>query len=587
MDTQKLTYPNPQFIRQDWLDLNGEWQVYFPSATERADQFPQRQAFTETIQVPYSYTFKKSQVAQRPYQPVMWYRRTFTVTPEAAHHYLLHFEAVDYHCQVWLNGTMVQEHTGGHTPFCVDVTDQLRANNELVVRVEDFNATTQPLGKQKWKTENFLCWYTRTMGIWQNVWLEVTGPAYLTAVTMVPDIHQATLQLDAQLNVRHPATLEVTIHYHDELICQSTLTFRQGRAQAALNVSSASANFRLHYWQPDDPNLYDITFRVLVDQQVTDQVTSYFGMRGLATHAGQIYLNDQAIYQKLILNQGYYPDGGLTGTGAEQLADLTKIKAMGFNGHRIHQKIESHRMLYLCDSLGLITWAEFPSAFEFGTQMMTHMLTELPAFVAKHINHPAVSVYVLMNESWGVNEIAQNPAEQSFVNALYYQTKAYDPSRLVIGNDGWEHTLTDIATVHDYNSDAASLAASYPDRATVYQGCPSLTSGRRVFCDGYAQTTAPFILSEFGGVAYEEKPHQNSWGYGQRITSKDAVLDQIKQLTAAVTGIRFSCGFCYTQLTDVEQEVNGLLTAQHTYKFDPAAVRQILSTGQQYGFTFK
>lgn len=583
----RLKYPNPQQIRSDWMDLNGEWLTYFPENESDYFERPDRAQFTTTIQVPYSYTFKKSQSLQTDYQPVMWYCREFTMDLVDQQHQLLNFEAVDYQCSVWLNGVLVGSHVGGHTPFKIDVTPYLQKNNEIMIRVIDDNATNQPIGKQKWKKDNFLCWYTRTMGIWQNVWLESTGAVYLDRLEMIPETHQDLLQIDASSNTVSAAMLDVTITYHDELISHTMMSFRQGRVKQAIDVSSDDANFRLHYWSPDEPNLYDIELKVVVDGRITDDISSYFGMRDIKQNSGKIYLNDQELYQKLILNQGYYSEGGLTGSADEMVADINKIKEMGFNGHRIHQKIESHRMLYLCDQLGLITWAEFPSNFSFSSQSVDNVLAELPAMVAKHINHPAVCVYVLMNESWGVNEIIQNQKEQNFVNALYYQVKAYDNSRLVIGNDGWEQTLTDICTVHDYNADSQDLLASYQDKTVVVNGSPSQTSGRKVFCEGYATEKVPFIMSEYGGVAYETQHRQDSWGYGDRISSKTEVLERIQALTQSVMNISFCTGFCYTQLTDVEQEVNGLLTANHEYKFNPEEIRKIMTKGQRRGFTFK
>lgn len=259
---------------------------------------------------------------------------------------------------------------------------------------------------------------------------------------------------------------------------------------------------------------------------------------------------------------------------------------MGFNGNRIHQHVESYRMLYLCDQLGVLARTEFPSSFSFSPTMMNHILAELPDFISKHINHPSVIAYVLMNESWGVNEIAHNRKEQAFTDGLYYLTKGFDSSRLVIANDGWEQVKTDLCTIHDYNGNPKSLAASYQDRTKVFTGSPSLTSGRRVFCDHYEHQDVPFMISEYGGIAYEENAQQESWGYGKRMESKKAVIDKIRQLTNAVMSIPDCVGFCYTQLTDVEQEVNGLLNHNHQYKFDPEIIKQIMTATHQNGFDF-
>ena len=584
----KINYPNPQKIRKNWLDLNGQWQVYFPENETDCSLFPENNLFTQTIEVPYSYTFKRSQVAKKDYQPVMWYAKELDLVIQQDKNYLLQFEAVDYICDIWVNDQFVYQHVGGNTPFEVNLTPFLSEKNTIKIKVTDYNLVNQGLGKQKWKKENFLCWYTRTMGIWQNVWLEETGRTYLTNVEMIPNIHTASIEIDAFINdPQAEAMIESKVYYQGELINTLITSFKEGRAKYTVDVSSNSAHFRLHYWSPQDPNLYDVEFRILQDGRVTDEISSYFGMRHIESHEGRIYLNDQEIYQKLILNQGYYFEGGLTGTVEEMTDDLMKIKEMGFNGHRIHQKVENHRMLYLCDTLGLLTWAEFPSTFEFSQQSVNNTMHEIPAFVQKHINHPSIICYVAMNESWGINEISHNVKEQNFVNALYYQIKALDHTRLVIGNDGWEQTITDIATVHDYNSNEKTLIESYATEEIATKRSPSLTSGRKTYVAGYAQQNIPYMISEYGGVAYEENSNGESWGYGDRLTDKEAVLGKIEALTKAVMKVDFACGFCYTQLTDVEQEVNGLLTADRKYKFAPEKIKEMLDSDRQYGFIFK
>jgi len=582
----RLAFPNPQQIRQEWLDLNGQWDCLLVENENDYIVPPAADQFDRQIQVPSSPTFPVSGLDLTTYYPVIWYRREFAADLQDQQRALLNFEAVDYECDIWLNGQHIGHHRGGHTPFTLDVTNWLAATNELIVKVVDHNRTTQPLGKQSWKDQNFLCWYTRTIGIWQNVWLEFTGEHYVTRVTALPEIHRASLNLDLELDTPAPVEVRATARYAGQLVTTATVSAKNGRAKFSLDVSDNQANFRLHYWTPATPDLYDLSLEVLDRGQVTDHIDSYFGMRGIETRGQDILVNDQRVYQKLILNQGYDRHNGLSSTVTGDAADIDKIKEMGFNGHRLHQHIGSHRLLYLCDAKGLYTWAEMPSPFEFSATMMTNFQAELPAFIAKHINHPAVITYVLMNESWGVNEIAHQPAEQAFVDGLVDLTKAYDPTRLVIGNDGWEQVKTDVATVHDYDNDPDRLTASYPDLTTTYQGSPSQTSGRRTFCDGYQEQSVPFILSEYGGIAYEEDAQSDSWGYGDRIQSKEAVVAKIEALTQAVMAIPNCAGFCYTQLSDVEQEVNGLLDHDHRYKIDPERIHAIFTAEHQTGFVF-
>ena len=586
---EKLKYPNPQKIRKEWIDLNGKWLFKLDKVESVNINEPlKKEDFDLEITVPYSYMFKNSGVDIQEYFPVVWYYREFQLNKQENKSYILNFEAIDYKCDIWINDVFVHTHQGGHVPFEIDVTNQVSTNNKITIRVEDNNDTNQPIGKQSWKDENFLCWYTRTIGIWQNVWLEETGNTYLTNFTMKPNIHTSELMIDATINNYKNAFIEAKVSYNGQFITRVISSFKNRRAKFSIDVSSNLAHFRLFYWHPSDPNLYDIELNIIDENDVLeDSIESYFGMRAIETHEEKIYLNDQEFYQKLILNQGYYPNGGLTGTTDEFLDDLKKIKEMGFNGLRIHQKIESHKLLYLCDKLGLCVWAEMPSIFEYSRMSNENMFKEIHPFVDKHINHPSVITYVVMNESWGVNEISHNVEEQNFVNALYYTVKSLDSTRLVIGNDGWEQTLTDVCTIHDYNTDESTFIASYENKESAIKESPSLTSGRKTYCKGYEYQQKPYIISEYGGLAYQEDISKTSWGYGERIQSKDDVLLKIENLTKAVMKIEYCSGFCYTQLTDVEQEVNGLLDHNHNYKFDPKKIRAILESDRQYGFIFK
>lgn len=600
----RLQFPNPQKIRKNWLDLNGTWQFAIPTAdigdaspdrnnllagtveAQRAAESTVFPEFDRTITVPYSYTFPKSGVNVAQYHPVVWYRRQFDLSPDESKRYLLTFEAVDYASDVWLNGTHIAHHEGGHTPFTVDITENLHPVNELVVKVVDFNLPDQPIGKQSWKDGNFACWYTRTIGIWQSVWIEETGDAYLSDFTLTPDLAESRVVVDAEINTLRAAQLRYVVSFHGQEIARGTTSLSNGRGHFDIKVDNFDPAPDIHPWTPENPDLYDIDFTVIRDDDVTDEVSSYFGMRSLTSDGDLLFLNGQKYYLKLLLNQGYYPGAGLTGTADVVRSDIEKMKRMGFNGNRIHQKIESNRALYLCDSLGFLVWAEFPSAYEFGTTLMENIERELPTFVRKHVNHPSVVAYVAMNESWGVFTITHDRRQQLFVDALYHQLKSADPTRLVIGNDGYEQVTTDICTIHDYNSDPEELLATYQGHEdSVRAGAPSPMSGRRVFVEGYENQRNPVMITEYGGVAYEASSRSgDSWGYGERATDPDEVVSRIAALTKAVMSIDYCVGFCYTQTSDVEQEVNGLLDHDHEYKFDPEKIREILLSGHTYGY---
>lgn len=586
----KLHCPRPQMVRENWQSLNGLWDFAFDDENQalQTQSYLEDAFFDRKIVVPYSYHTKKSLIHRNEDHPIVWYRKKLVLEKKEGRRLVLHFDAVDYRADLWINGEHILTHEGGHVPFAADITRFAGGEVCIVLRAEDFNRCTQPIGKQSWKQENFLCWYTRTVGIWQQVWLEETGETAIEEVRMTPDIDNASMEFDFVLHNADENTLvQADVSFRGEKITTVCASARSGRVRLSADVSCESANFRLHFWSPADPNLYDVTFRVYQNGQLTDSVESYFGMRDVSRKGAQVFLNNQELYQKLILDQGYFADGGLTATPEELRDDLLKVKEMGFNGARKHQKIEDARYMYLCDVLGLVMWAEMPSFFEFSHTAIENVTKELHALVAKHYNHPSVIVYTLMNESWGINEVYKDSRQQAFINGLYWMTKSLDATRLIVGNDGWEQAMTDILTVHDYNSDPASLSESYQDLMKAADGCPSQTSLRHTFAKGYAYAGQPFMISEFGGVAYDTgtKSIGGSWGYGDRLEGQEAVLDKIRSLTGAVMNLKGMCGYCYTQLSDVEQEVNGLLDHNHQYKFDPKVLHEIFS-GRQTGFLF-
>ncbi|MGM0524407.1 MAG: glycoside hydrolase family 2 protein [Bacillota bacterium] len=584
--------PNPQFERKGWLELKGEWlfksdELCVGETEGWVEDFPSE----TTINVPYV-----REVAQQKHlhdeSDVIWYQKTIRIPEQQrGKQALIHFEAVDYLTTVWVNGEKCLVHEGGFDPFVVSYLLGGEEELTLTLKVEDTHQTAQPLGKQSWKDHNFLCWYTRTTGIWQTAWVEFVEAVYLEGVEMTPNIDTSSLEMIAYTSFVGKSAkqynLIVDITLGERLIRQVVFNNIGAYTKASLAVDSDDPDFRLAYWSPDDPNLYDITFTIECHDEVIDQVKSYFGMRGIDVKGRSILLNNESFYQKLILDQGYYGETLMSpSTEMMEQEDLIKIKEMGFNGLRKHQTVSSHRYLYLCDKYGLVVWGEMPSSYLFNTKSVERVHAQWQTILKKHRNHPAVIAYVVMNESWGANEVFKHPRQQQYINSLYTLTKALDDSRLVIGNDGWEHTMTDVLTIHDYNQDDKSLAAAY-ENLTFVDGAPSKTSKKYNFANGYQYQDQPIILSEFGGVAYADQQSENDWGYGDRPQTKEDALSRIESLMQAVMDNEYFSGFCYTQLTDVEQEVNGLLTHDHQYKFDPKKVRQILNYKRNGGFEFK
>lgn len=588
----KLHYPRPQFVRENWIDLNGEWKFAFDDENvgELDERFMDDTFYSMKIKVPYSYHTKNSGIELNEDHQIVWYKKELKIDIKANKRYILNFGAVDYKCDIWINRNHMATHVGGHTPFSLDITRYIKENNSVIIRVEDRNECTQPIGKQSWKKENFLCWYTRTVGIWQPVWIEEVGDTYLTDVKMTPQIDNASLDLDIRIN-QDDKTVDLfgEVYFKGEFITRFATAFKSKRARLTIDVSSEEPDFRLNFWTPNTPNLYDIKFKLCRKEETLDKIDSYFGMRKVESIGRKIYLNNQEFYQKLILDQGYFKDGGLTATPEELKDDVLKIKEMGFNGARKHQKIEDNRYMYLCDTLGLVMWAEMPSTFEYSNITNENVTKELYSFIDKHYNNPSVIVYTLLNESWGINEVYSDRKQQNFVNALVYLIKSLDNSRLVVGNDGWEHTISDILTIHDYNSDKDTMAESYKNIEEAANGSPSKTSTRKCYSEGYKYNNGPIIISEYGGIAYDidESNSDKSWGYGERLQDQNSVINKINELTQVVMDIEDVCGFCYTQLTDVEQEVNGLLDHNHKYKFEPDKIREILEYKHNLGFIFK
>lgn len=561
--THHPAYPRPSLFREGYIILNGTWQFRFDEANVGLSQgfaaglpIP-----TQTIEVPFSYQTKLSTIHQLPSVVVCWYEREIHL-PSTTQAYVLHFEGVDDTCDVWWNGYHLGRHQGGYTRITFPIrSEMIQATNRVVVRVEDDLRTDRPRGKQRWQKENFGCWYVETTGIWKSVWMEPVSTQYIERVAFTPVIETLSLQTRIFIaNLQQPLTLHYRILFENNVIAEGEQTLFHPETHFQLSMRTPSAQFRLHYWTPDQPHLYDVEMTLLRGQETLDTVWSYVGMRQFHSKGRQLLLNHEPIYLKMILDQGYWPESGLTPPSFQSLlTDVQLIKATGFNGVRKHQKIEDERFYYLCDRLGLVVWLELPSAYEFNQTMQQRFTQLVSEVVFQFWNHPSIMAYVIMNESWGVPHILFDTAQQQFVNGLYDVIKSFQTGRFVIGNDGWEHVKTDIITVHNYGSEGENLIKRYQplqavitDTMIIQQGYP-----RAVFAQGYADQGQPYIFSEYGGVALHT---DEGWGYGQKVQSKSQLLARLKGLTSAIQSLSSFSGYCLTQLTDVEQEVNGILT---------------------------
>jgi beta-galactosidase/beta-glucuronidase len=579
-------HPRPQLARPRWIDLGGAWGFAYDDAGCGLDEGWQERAdvFTRTIQVPFPPESSASGLGVTAHHPIVWYRRTFRVADEdVGRRLLLHCGAVDYRAHVWVNGQLVVTHEGGHTPFSADITTALRPGAEqvVVIRAEDAPLDlAQPRGKQDWKEEPHEIWYQRTTGIWQPVWLEPVGQIHLSHLRWTPDVERGLLHFFVGLQ-RHDDTallrLHVQLSLHGVTLADDTYmaTGTEVERHIALDRAGMMDEDRL-LWSPEHPNLLDAVLTLLAGDEVLDEVHSYCGLRSIGTDGEHFLLNGHPYYLRFALEQGYWPQSHLAAPGDEALRrEVELAKELGFNGVRIHQKVEDPRFLYWCDRLGLLVWGEMANAYVFSPTAMERLVREWVEVLARDYSHPCIVAWVPINESWGVPNVAHDPAQRHYVQALYHLTKALDPTRLTLGNEGWEHSTSDIYGIHDYAFDGSTLRERYDSREAVQRTLREVQPGSRaLLLPGYEYAKGPIMLTEVGGISLPPAPDAPWYGYGI-VADSEAFLSKYRELIDAIVSSPALAGFCYTQLTDTVQETNGLLTAEREPKLDPAMVRAI------------
>mgnify|MGYP000257844446 FL=1 len=566
-------YPRPDFQREKWLPLNGEWDFSFDEPI-----------FDQKILVPFACETKLSGIHDTSFHNAVWYRRSFSL-PEPMHdrQILLHFGAVDYTCRLWVNDQFIREHTGGQCGFSADITDALNASGENVIVLEardDPADLEMPRGKQYWKPESESIFYTRTTGIWQSVWLEAVSPMHLCSCRITPLFDERSVRFSYALSAapQHVTlTAEITFRGKTAGAVSVTPTSARGAFDWQIDQSALSAwNYQEDLvWTPEQPNLFDVTFRILEHGCEVDAVQSYFGMRKVSIQNGQFLLNNRPYYQKLVLDQGYWPESLLTAPSDEAfIRDIELTKAMGFNGVRKHQKVEDPRYLYHADRMGLLVWGEIGAAYLYSEQYADRIYREWLDVLRRDYNHPCIVVWTPLNESWGVQEIETDPRQQAHSEAMVAITKSMDTTRLVVDNDGWEHTNGDLLTIHDYSPSGEMLRAHLGSMDAILALRPAQ---RALFVGRHAYAGQPILLSEFGGVKFVPGTEaQHSWGYCEA-DSCAAFAGKLRELFDAVRACPLVDGYCYTQLTDVETEQNGLLTYDRTPKLPLETICAILN----------
>ena len=565
-------HPQPQFVRESWLNLNGAWQFEFDdkNAGLAENWASSGRPFSRQITVPYCFEAPRSGIGDTNFHPWVWYRRSFQAPADwKGKRVLLHFGAVDYRAHVWVNGKLAGTHEGGHVPFAFEITPLLAAGeNTLTVRAEDPPTDRYiPRGKQYWEPKSRGIFYTRTTGIWQTVWLEAVGSSYILSVRMTPDLDRGAMQFDFRVNRPAPRTeIFIEVSFKGQRRAVGIASAEVERAAAVVIAPDPQL------WSPATPNLYDVTFELRREGRTLDRVSSYFGLRRVAAERGRVFLNNRPTYLKMVLDQGYWPESVLTPPSDEAIQfDIRMTKEMGFNGARKHQKLEDPRYFYWADKMGLLVSSEMANAQLYDETYAAAFTREWIEAVERDYNHPSIILWVPINESWGVPDL-RNPRQQMHLKSLYALTRSLDGTRLVIDNDGWEHTdATDLFALHDYARTGEILYEKY--KSLSAGNIPNVS--RAALVPGFQYNGTPFLLSEYGGIAYIPpgvKAPGDAWGYAGVEKTEEAALERYRGLTSAILKIPAFAGYCYTQLTDVEQEVNGLLTYDRKPKFDVKVV---------------
>ncbi len=580
MTIPRPEHPRPQFFRPAWRSLNGEWDFKFDSGASGLNRgwALAPEPIDDRITVPFCPESALSGIGETDFMEVVWYHRAFEVPPAwLGGRVLLHFGAVDYACRAWVNGKEVGEHRGGSASFTFDITDALDEANHLVLRAEDdVRSGLQPAGKQSVLHQSFAASYTRTTGIWQSVWLEAVPATRIDSVQILPDWRGGRFVLVPRFTAREaPHTLRCSVYSEGEQVAGAEAPAADG-VPLVVDLVSPRA------WSPADPHLYDLRLELFCGDERVDCVESYAGLRHFAVEGDRFLLNGEPLFLRLILDQGFYPDGLWTAPSDAALrADIERAQALGFNGARLHQKVFEERFHYWADKLGYLTWGEFPDwglegmNFFAPRQDAVHQeraldnhLREWCEVVERDRNHPSIITWTPFNEA--NRRKGRERLYDRTLRKAYALTKALDPTRPVHDASGWTHVQTDVYSVHDYEQDPERF------RETYANGPCDVGVTREQFGGepGAAYAGQPFVVDEYGGTWWKEDAAQDaSWGYGERPKDAEEALARILALTAILLGNPRVAGFCYTQLTDIEQEQNGLYTYARQLKFDAERLR--------------
>ena len=578
MNIPRAEHPNPQWERETWKNLNGPWEFEFDfgcSAVER--RLWEKERFDREILVPFCPESRLSGIGYTDFINGVAYRKNFELSQEElSGRVLLHFGAVDYEASVYINGTLVGSHKGGYTSFCFDITKHVAPGpNTLFVAVkDDVRSGLQPKGKQAHLYASSGCDYTRTTGIWQTVWLEFVPERHIQSAKYYPDPANGKVTVTGL--VQGQGTLQLTALWEDKPVGEAALSVEDGFFTAQLDLSET------HLWEPGKGGLYTLLLSF-----GEDRVKSYFGLRTAKFQGRKFLLNGKSLFQRFVLDQGFYPDGIYTAPTEEDLVkDIQLSFAAGFNGARLHEKVFEARFLYHCDRLGYLVWGEYPNwgldhAHPLSTETYLNQWSEA---VERDFNHPAIIGWCPFNETWGYREEREKNA---LLTSLYKLTKRLDPTRPCIDSSGNYRILSEVYDIHDYDQDTQSFQARWdgltdriretggviPAEDPFFNSAPEGPSGRAPFFN-QPYDNQPIFVSEYGGIRWPDDTVEG-WGYGNAPATPEEFFARYKGLTEALLNNPEIFGFCYTQLYDVEQEVNGLYTYGRAQKFDISLIQKI------------
>jgi len=585
-------YPRPQLVRKEWLNLNGHWEFEIDHGDSGLERGLVERELTDRILVPFAPESEASGIAHTDFMAAVWYRRTVDVPAAwAGQRVLLHFGAVDHDTTVWVNGCEVGRHRGGFTSFTLDITDALANGGStatIVVRARDEKAGPQARGKQSTKYANHTCHYTRTTGIWQTVWLEpVPAAVHLRRLRITPQLASQSFEVSAVLTANRAGdVLRVRVSDADGEVAHAEVATHLDLSPA---VTLTLPSERVRPWSPEDPHLYGLQVE-LVDTSgaVVDAVDSYAGLRSISIQGRRFLLNGKPVFQRLVLDQGYWPDTIMTAPSDDALVrDIELSMAAGFNGARLHQKVFEERFLHHADRLGYLVWGEFadwgarqPGPYDDHQQPTTSFVTQWLEALERDVNHPAIIGWCPLNETWQWNSDRITQLDD-VTRALFLATKLVDPTRPALDASGYSHRIAevDIYDSHSYEQDPEKFATQ---QAGLAEGAPyvNVVEGREISTPYGGQ---PYFVSEYGGIWWNAElaakaagdDRAESWGYGQRVGDLEEFHTRFAGLTAVLRDDPQMFGYCYTQLTDTFQEQNGIFDFERNPKFDLARLREV------------